>query len=731
MIKKCQSRRLQLVFSLSLLILLVLSGCTGQLFPFRQTERESSSEAVKSTAESPTEETESTFVPPEETAEGTSAQESETPSAVEKTAEEEDSVKTDEEPGTEAPTEEAVKKADIADHFGEKYPGAEDIFYLSGFREGIPEGAVSTGLALTDDEAILSYVLDGTLHAAVFSLHDFSFRYYDFDIEVRMLGGEDAETGEWIEYGYESRRILPCGEFLACCYMDEIRFFDRAGTEISAVRTKTDDPQVLDGYAADVSGNVLYLYEPEGGMREIALPDLFSGWVCDADESSLILDCRDGMRNNVLVSVNLSDGTAEVSGVVGERGSVTDGLFYTLGEDSTCTVLKYREESEGFRFHFSEGELPVGAFRDGLLSCAYAYDLEQGTGGRARLFFYTKDSPVPVWNCGLESDSSNLWIGETACVQDRLVFSPNPFSEQPDLVVSDVKDGRMNSSSPAEKVVFEGKGISSLGDAGFYEKKRYDEGKELWTRFGKYDFAVCTDEKVLDVAFPAYELTALSDPSAADPVIIKLKNFFFQLPEGFLDEVIRCYAGFEIFLVDDIRPTTAEGIESVAAFAEEQDNRYYIVIDVNLWGFDSTIPHEFMHMIEHSMDRMTAQGEAFAGWEALNPADFSYFEGYHDIYGNEPGNYDYPDYTPYSVEAGYSVDNIWFIDAYSKTRAVEDRARIFEHAFSGAYNYMDAYDSVHVLAKLRTVSEKLREYFPSLSGTGTAVWERAYKRYEH
>ena len=714
MIKKCQSRPLRLVLCLLVLNLLLLSGCIGKLFPFRPAENESSSEAVRST---------------EETTEGTTAGESETPSASEKTAEETRTEEPAEESPSEEHTEESVKEADIADYFGEKYPGAEDLYYLRGFREGIPEGAVSTGLALTDDEAIVSYVLDGTLHAAVFSLHDFSFRYYDFDIEVLMLGGEDYMTGEWIEYGYESRRILPCVDYLAYCFVDEIRFFDREGTEISAVRTQTEEPMVLAGFAADVKEGVLYIYEPEGGMREIALPDMTNGWICDADGSSLVLDCRDSMQNNVLVSVDLTDGAAEISGVIGERGSVKDGLFYMLGENNTCTVYRYNEENEGFRFHFSQDELPVGAFRDGFLSCAYDYDTGPDAGGRARIFFYTKDSPVPVWNCGLEGEF-NLWIGETACVQDRLVFSPNPFSARPDLVIADVKDLPSNSSSPAEKVIFEGKGISSLGNTRFYEEKQYDEGKELWTGYGDYAFAVCMNEQVLDVNFPEYEMTPLSDPSGAENVIPALKNFFSQLPKGFLDEVIRCYAGFEIFLTDDIMPTTSEGIESVAAFAEEQNNRYYIVIDVNIWGFDNTIPHEFMHMAEHSMDRMTEEGEAFDGWEALNPADFSYFEGYHDVYGNEPGNYDYPDYTPYSVEAGHSVDNIWFIDAYSKTRAVEDRARIFEHAFSGEYNYMDAYDSVHVLAKLRTISEKQREYFPSLSGTETAVWERAYKRYE-
>ena len=621
---------------------------------------------------------------------------------------------------------------DTAALIGEACPGAENLFLAAGFSEGIPEGAVCTNISVTDREAVVSYALDEWLYAAVYDYETQRFRYSDSLSPIAILSYYDENTGETTELGFENRRILPCGEsYYAYSFCEEIQFYDRDFEALSFFYAHTEEPSFLQGFAADVWNSTLSFYYPDGRSEDVKLPEMRSGYVMGQTKEGVLVYCVDEYRNHRCLAVDPETFEIRESGILPPGASISGDLMYRKDRHGNCLFSDYLESSLCLQYPLSREEYPVMAYRDGYLTGWYDYDFSsEETVCSLVLRYYGKEALNPLWSASLTS-SSNLWIYEIGCFGDLLVFSPNPNDERPELVVAKVRPENVPVGRPKMQKTGEGKdaGVVALGDPDFYERKNYESAQEVWGAYNEYGIGVSSDARVEETEFPDYRITAGADPAAVRKVKAKIRAFLKMLPKGFLDDVIRGYDGFEYYLVDDIEPKSGAGIETVAAFAIEQDNRYYIVIDVNMFGIESTLPHEFLHMAENSMNRMTENGGVFDFWNTLNPEDFSYHYSFHDENGAEYTTWEDPEYTPSDERAWQDPEFIWFTDAYAKTYPTEDRARIFEYAFTGDYAYMDAYDSTHILAKIEEISNKFRSYFPSLKDAGDLVWERAYGSY--
>ena len=712
MIKNSQSRRIAAFLLAFVLIICMFSGCTAlpklsELFP------KTSQETTEGTEES-TEETR-----PSETEQSSPKTESDTdkPSTEPETDASEEASSASETEDLEIPLERLL--------FGDPVEGAFRMYHVKGFSEQIPEGAAATNLAVTEREAVLSFVLSGTLYAGIFDYGTQGFSIYNLGIPVSMMTMPDYETGSEVQLGYESKVILPCGAYYVYRFVNEIRFYDRSFQLCSTHQTRTDEAFVFDGYAADFDGTVLTLYEPDGTIRTKDFPGLRSGYVSGETAGGILLSGADEYRNHRYLEVDPESFDSEMSGVVPYSSGYREGLWYRREENGRCIVSSEDSPGRGFLYLLRENEYPVMRYRDGFLTSIYSYDFDADQ-STATISFYRKNSLSPVWEAELVS-RDNLWIEDIVEIGSCLVYSPNPSSDRPDLVIMEVSDLLPGAGKPEYVRLSdgEGSGISMVGDPDFYSRKRYEDATEVWTEYNEYGVGIYLNEQALLKEFPNYEIRSFADGTVVGEAESVLREFLSGLPEGFLDDAIRCYGGLDFYLVDDIYPTGSEGIASVAAFAIEVDNRYCIVADVNLYGLYRTFPHEFMHMLENSMNRMSADGNAFPEWNTLNPGGFSYYQSYHDANGDEYNDSNYPAYTPADEQSYYNAENIYFLDAYSKTYPNEDRARVFEFACTDDYPYMQAYDSSHVLAKLQTISDSLRAYFPSLSGQQDVIWERA------
>lgn len=149
-------------------------------------------------------------------------------------------------------------------------------------------------------------------------------------------------------------------------------------------------------------------------------------------------------------------------------------------------------------------------------------------------------------------------------------------------------------------------------------------------------------------------------------------DYFRMLRDGSGDELI-----FE--LCGTIRSTSPYAIDYPSAVTFHADGSRVIVINV-YYASDLryTLFHEISHLTDHHLDAAAYETPAWswAGWEALNPKDFSYYYAYVDEDGF---SYEFTGSTKYTpLHSDYAEKNkrksVYFADRYSKTYPTEDRA---------------------------------------------------------
>ncbi len=144
-----------------------------------------------------------------------------------------------------------------------------------------------------------------------------------------------------------------------------------------------------------------------------------------------------------------------------------------------------------------------------------------------------------------------------------------------------------------------------------------------------------------------------------------------------------------------------------------------IAIDISLVDIEPTVHHEMWHAVENYLAGVEG-GSFYSGvWDGLNPEWFGYYETY---------DYTDVDYEK-QMELTYrtaSPEDTYFIDAYAKTFASEDRARIMEYMMSFNYEAKELSECPHIMEKLRVMARILRLGFDT-SGWETPRWEQYLK----
>ena len=135
--------------------------------------------------------------------------------------------------------------------------------------------------------------------------------------------------------------------------------------------------------------------------------------------------------------------------------------------------------------------------------------------------------------------------------------------------------------------------------------------------------------------------------------------------------------------------------------------RYEIAFDITATGLDRTIHHELWHAIE-----MNLSTDSFdhPQWQAANPQEFLYY-----------GRYDsgYQQLTQWTYAS--SGNQCYFVDAYSRINAREDRARLMEYVM--VTDASDLLQSSALRNKLNMMSKAIRDHFDT-TGWQTPYWER-------
>lgn len=175
-----------------------------------------------------------------------------------------------------------------------------------------------------------------------------------------------------------------------------------------------------------------------------------------------------------------------------------------------------------------------------------------------------------------------------------------------------------------------------------------------------------------------------------DTLETSLKSFNKEIFKEFIHGE---YTGFQIYIASTIEsPNPIDG----------EEFRYYdkYTIIVQTSGFERTFYHELLHALEDAVT--TKHQDIFKNWNSYNPKGFKY------------GSFDY--YKIYSAQR-YTIDfgseDVYFIDNYSETDEMEDRARIFENLAVKNAEKITKYPNI--LKKAKYEMEELIKYYPSLS----------------
>ena len=106
-----------------------------------------------------------------------------------------------------------------------------------------------------------------------------------------------------------------------------------------------------------------------------------------------------------------------------------------------------------------------------------------------------------------------------------------------------------------------------------------------------------------------------------------------------------------------------------------------------------------MHTLE---DRINAIGDtSFPEWSNYNPKGYKYATKYNQ-YG-----------TTYKYTVGYGTGDYYFLDNYSQTNELEDRARIFENIYMDTTT--DIMENPYILNKAKYQVSEIIKYYPMIA----------------
>lgn len=207
--------------------------------------------------------------------------------------------------------------------------------------------------------------------------------------------------------------------------------------------------------------------------------------------------------------------------------------------------------------------------------------------------------------------------------------------------------------------------------------------------------------------------------------MLDVDAFFNSLPRGMLQEaLLPPVTEFAIYLAGRIQQKGQEGIMSAAAFSAQEGNRRFIVLDIREGGLMRLMAHEFMHVLEDRLEQAAGNSPwpLLWSWQRLGPREDPDY-GFHFRYTDEEG-YTLWDtaYTAADFDAAEHPEDIWFIDAYSRTLPIEDRARLFETMLMPS-THEDPFVYPQIQRKARALSALLREAFPTVAALVQAPWE--------
>ncbi len=248
--------------------------------------------------------------------------------------------------------------------------------------------------------------------------------------------------------------------------------------------------------------------------------------------------------------------------------------------------------------------------------------------------------------------------------------------------------------------------------------------------YEKYGVEVCIGDNAAQY-YSGYNAERLTDYSIMEQGIDSLESVLDKYPDNFFRYMVSgdYLRGILVYFNGVITPASTDSISSAAAFATKDKNYELLVFDTNqTYSMEMNAAHEISHAIfdrieyDESMTGVTYFD--YEEWNKLNPPGFEYVQSYFSESGEE---YDVSGDNSNTSSEYYNdwiLDNVYFVDSYSKTYVTEDLARLMENAMNMdiAGEYMQ---SSHIKAKLSYYFKAIRNTWDTTGWPQITTWEEA------
>ncbi|MDD4079942.1 MAG: hypothetical protein PHP02_00835 [Eubacteriales bacterium] len=574
----------------------------------------------------------------------------------------------------------------------------EDVYELS------PGGGFGDYAALAAQGNLLAFIRSNSPDQpeSSLTLYDLSSARALKSISLETTGwGDIWQIGFWAPgqpytLHEENLRLTVYGQDLK----EILRFTPPDGFDLAIPDTKG---QAL--WCAGFEGTGLTRFDLAAGESAVYPTGLPAGWyfsrflgVQPSGEALSLFS--NSMGNEVFFSVGPSGQarlTPVMAGFIGTTGGLAyatrpgDALFMPApGEERVIRLSSWREDE--YVAGFQQGLLITEAWGEG--PALRLIDLEKGN-VVAQLEAPQGDTPITFDRVAL-SDQGYAVLSDNQYELNRFGLYLWDYRQSPH-------------SAPA--------GMAQTTISGLRE-----ENDALASLIEEYGIRVNIRQAGARFVNDTYYGQVLDEEPALAVSLMSIKEQLDRLPPGMLQETLTPgYDHLAVYLSGPIGTRGVDGLIAPGGFASMHGNERYIAL-----GGARSLAHELMHLFEDrlAMPAETVGRDLLSDWIFLCPPgaeNSGFYYDYHDEDGLELSD---TRYTFDDPEAWENPEDAWFIDAYSRTFPLEDRARIFESLFLAGDELPEAFNSPHIMRKAQYLCAILRERYESLKDAPPLYWER-------
>lgn len=224
---------------------------------------------------------------------------------------------------------------------------------------------------------------------------------------------------------------------------------------------------------------------------------------------------------------------------------------------------------------------------------------------------------------------------------------------------------------------------------------------------------------------PDYAVQCLGDVAAIQNSLYILTEGLAAFPPGFFQQLQSDLypEGLVIYLCGTLTGRNSATLTTAGGVTYTDNGRHILALDCSNDFNMSSFYHETMHVIDHHISSLyydSAQPDAFSEekWAACNAEGFAYtydYTAYMDLDTSD---------TSFDILLADSLEQIYFIDNYSKITPMEDRARIFENAMFYRGPFLGS-DCPNIAKKLNYLCDYIRFHFDTEGWPDVVLWEKA------